>query len=183
MPKSRPPYPAEFRNKIVELARAGRPIPEIAAPVRALGTDDPQLDRTDRSRRRPSQGRSDQRRARGAQRFAGRTGSSSSSARSWQRPRPGSHGRPTRSPTRVRIRERESGLLSRGDHVPTARSLRERLLRVVRRRRRDARSSTRRCSGASVRSTSARAGPMGCHGCTPSWSPRVGTSAASASRG
>lgn len=30
MPKSRPPYPAEFRNKIVELARAGRPIPEIA---------------------------------------------------------------------------------------------------------------------------------------------------------
>ena len=30
MPKSRPPYPAEYRNKIVELARAGRPIPEIA---------------------------------------------------------------------------------------------------------------------------------------------------------
>ena len=31
MPKSRPPYAAEYRNKIVELARAGRPIPEIAA--------------------------------------------------------------------------------------------------------------------------------------------------------
>src|SRR5262245_65411569 len=31
MPKSRPPYPAEYRNKIVELARAGRAIPEIAA--------------------------------------------------------------------------------------------------------------------------------------------------------
>lgn len=30
MPKSRPPYPAEFRRKIVELARAGRPIPQIA---------------------------------------------------------------------------------------------------------------------------------------------------------
>jgi transposase len=31
MPKSRPPYPAEFRSKLVELARSGRPIPEIAA--------------------------------------------------------------------------------------------------------------------------------------------------------
>jgi transposase len=31
MPKSWPPYPAELRNKIVEVARAGRPIPEIAA--------------------------------------------------------------------------------------------------------------------------------------------------------
>ncbi len=33
MPKSRPPYPTEFRNKIVELARCGRPIPEIAAQL------------------------------------------------------------------------------------------------------------------------------------------------------
>lgn len=31
IPESRPPYPVEFRNKLVELARAGRPIPEIAA--------------------------------------------------------------------------------------------------------------------------------------------------------
>ncbi len=30
MPKTRPAYPAAYRNKIVELARAGRPIAEIA---------------------------------------------------------------------------------------------------------------------------------------------------------
>ena len=37
MPKSRPPYPAEFRNKIVDLARAGRPIPEIAEQFEPSG--------------------------------------------------------------------------------------------------------------------------------------------------
>jgi transposase len=30
MPKSRPPYPAEYRRGIVELARAGRSIAELA---------------------------------------------------------------------------------------------------------------------------------------------------------
>lgn len=30
MPKSRPPYPPEYRRRIVELARAGRPIKQLA---------------------------------------------------------------------------------------------------------------------------------------------------------
>jgi transposase len=30
MPKTRPPYPAEFRRQIVELARAGRTVEELA---------------------------------------------------------------------------------------------------------------------------------------------------------
>src|ERR1700684_1224493 len=30
MPKSRPPYPAEYRRRIIELARAGRSINELA---------------------------------------------------------------------------------------------------------------------------------------------------------
>jgi transposase len=30
MPKTHPPYPAEYRRRIVELARAGRPINELA---------------------------------------------------------------------------------------------------------------------------------------------------------
>ena len=30
MPKSRPPYPAEYRRRIVELARAGRSVKELA---------------------------------------------------------------------------------------------------------------------------------------------------------
>ena len=30
MPKSRPPYPAEYRRRIIELARAGRSVNELA---------------------------------------------------------------------------------------------------------------------------------------------------------
>lgn len=30
MPKTRPPYPAEYREQIIELARAGRPLAELA---------------------------------------------------------------------------------------------------------------------------------------------------------
>ena len=30
MPKTPPPYPAEYRRRIVELARAGRPLTELA---------------------------------------------------------------------------------------------------------------------------------------------------------
>jgi transposase len=30
MPKTRPPYPAAYRQKVLELARAGKPIPELA---------------------------------------------------------------------------------------------------------------------------------------------------------
>ena len=63
---------------------------------------------------------------------AGRTSSSSSSARSWQKPRPGSHGRPIRSPTRIRIREGESGRLEGGHHVSSPGGLRQRLLHMAR---------------------------------------------------
>ena len=31
MPQTRPPYPPEFRQRIVELARAGRTVQELAA--------------------------------------------------------------------------------------------------------------------------------------------------------
>jgi transposase len=37
MPRSRPPYPTEFRQQIVELARAGRSIPELAAEFEPSG--------------------------------------------------------------------------------------------------------------------------------------------------
>ena len=30
MPRSRPPYPAAFREQIIELARSGRSVPELA---------------------------------------------------------------------------------------------------------------------------------------------------------
>lgn len=37
MPTSRPPYPPEFRRQIVELARAGRSVPELAAEFEPSG--------------------------------------------------------------------------------------------------------------------------------------------------
>ena len=37
MPRSRPPYPTEFRQQIVELARAGRSVPELAAEFEPSG--------------------------------------------------------------------------------------------------------------------------------------------------
>ena len=37
MPRTRKPYPPEFRQQIVELARAGRPIPELAAEFEPSG--------------------------------------------------------------------------------------------------------------------------------------------------
>jgi transposase len=37
MPRSRPPYPAEFRQQIVELARAGRSVTELAAEFEPSG--------------------------------------------------------------------------------------------------------------------------------------------------
>jgi transposase-like protein len=35
MPKSRPPYPPEYRRRIVDLARAGRPISRLAREFEA----------------------------------------------------------------------------------------------------------------------------------------------------
>ena len=37
MPKSRPPYPPEYRRRIVDLARAGRPISQLAREFEATG--------------------------------------------------------------------------------------------------------------------------------------------------
>ncbi len=37
MPRTRQPYPPEFRRQIVELARAGRSIPELAAEFEPSG--------------------------------------------------------------------------------------------------------------------------------------------------
>jgi len=34
MPQTHPPYPPEFRQRIVELARAGRTVQELAAEIK-----------------------------------------------------------------------------------------------------------------------------------------------------
>ena len=55
MPKSHPPYPAEFEQRLVELVRAGRSPEELAREVRAVSAGDPQLGAPGRPRRRPPQ--------------------------------------------------------------------------------------------------------------------------------
>ena len=81
---------------MIELVRAGRNPEELAAefepPAQTIRNWVAQADADDgKPRRRP-----DERRARGAGAVcAGRTASCGSSARSWQKPRPGSLGRPT----------------------------------------------------------------------------------------
>jgi transposase len=46
MPRTRPPYPEEFRDRIVELARAGHPACKLAKEFEPLLRDDPKLDQT-----------------------------------------------------------------------------------------------------------------------------------------
>jgi transposase len=41
MPKSRPPYPPEYRRKLVALVRAGRNAHELAQEFRVLGPNNP----------------------------------------------------------------------------------------------------------------------------------------------
>jgi hypothetical protein len=43
MPRSRPPYPPEFRKQMVELVRAGRSPEELSGEFELSGPDDPQL--------------------------------------------------------------------------------------------------------------------------------------------
>lgn len=43
MPKTRPPYPAEFRAEMVRLVRAGRTPGELSREFETVRPDDPQL--------------------------------------------------------------------------------------------------------------------------------------------
>src|SRR5215510_10626617 len=139
MPKSRPPYPAEYRNKIVELARAGRAIPEIAAQFEPTEqTIRNWIAQADRDAGKRTDGVTSAEREE-LTRLRRENRQLKLEREILARPRPGSLGRPTRSPTRVRIREGESGRLSGGDDVPAARRFHERLLRLVRTAARGAR--------------------------------------------
>ena len=114
MPTTKPPYPAEFRQQIIELVQlAGKRQRELA---REFGcTAQTIANWVGASRARSRQARcagKDGLRAPSARSWRGcaaRTASSSRSATSWQRLRPGSPAKATRRPHRLRTHEREPG--------------------------------------------------------------------------
>jgi hypothetical protein len=66
MPKSRPPYPPEYRRRMVEMVRSGMSPEAPGSEVRADGAGDPELGSPGRARRGKAPGRRDERRAGGA---------------------------------------------------------------------------------------------------------------------
>jgi transposase len=118
MAKTRPPYPPEFRCRMVELVRAGRSPEELAREFEPtaqsirnwVGRAECDAGRrsdglTTAEREELNQLRRENRQLR------------------LERPRPGLLGRRTRSHRRVPVRERESGRLSDRHHVPAACSM------------------------------------------------------------
>ncbi len=103
MSKRRSAYPPEFRRQMVELVRSGRNPEELSRDfeptAQAIRNWAPQADRDEG---RGADGLTTAPNARSWAVCGGRTASSGSSARSCQKPRPGSLERPDRSRRRVR---------------------------------------------------------------------------------
>ena len=131
MPRTHPPYAPEYRRRIIELARAGRTIAQLAREFEASANA---IRKWVKQAGLDEGLRSDGLTTASAKNSTGcgaRTGCCVKSARYCQKPRPGSLRRPARCRHGVRIRERESGHV-RGCHdVPRAGRLRQRLLRVA----------------------------------------------------
>ena len=130
MPKSRPPYPAAFRQQMVELVRSGRTPGELAREfepsAEAIRNWVAQAERNagERTDGLSTEDREELRRLR-----AVRTGVCAKNVRSWQKPRLGSRGRS--DPGGLPVHERASGPISNRHDGPCARCLHERVLRVA----------------------------------------------------
>ena len=105
------PYPADFRQKVVELARSGRGTHDLAAEFKIAGqTIRNWIKQADVDTGRRSDGLTT---AEHEERcFARKTGSSRSSAKFWEKLQPGSLARPIRFPQGLRIRESAPGHLA-----------------------------------------------------------------------
>ena len=129
MPKSRPPYAAAFRQQMVELVQSGRTPGDLAREF------EPSPRRYETGSRRLIATRASAPTAcapKNMRRFvgcAGRTGGCAKNAKFWQKPRPGSRGRP--DPGGLPVHEHEPGSFSRRHDGPRARCLHERVLRVA----------------------------------------------------
>ncbi len=130
MQRRRSQYAPEFRRQMVELVRSGRSPESLGREfepsaesirnwVRQADLDEGRRDDglTTAERKELSRLRRENRRLRQEREI-------------WQKQPPGSLGRPTRYRRSLRVRESESGELSRVDDVPRARCLPERRLAV-----------------------------------------------------
>ena len=131
MPRTHPPYAPEYRRRIIELARSGRPIAQLAREFEASANairkwvKQSGLDEGLRSDGLTTAEREE------LNRCGARTGCCVKSARYFQKPRPGSRRRSAQCRHDVPIRERESGHVRGGHDVPGAGSLRQRRLCVA----------------------------------------------------
>ena len=136
MSNTRPPYAPEFRQQMVELIRLGRSPEELAREFEPsaqairnwVQTSRPEMkvfaaDGADQSVEREE-----------LRHVCSRENSSQVKPRArdpCQKPRPGSLGRPARSRQGLRVRESQSGHVSRRHDVPAAGGLDQRVLRVA----------------------------------------------------
>ena len=129
MPKTRPPYPAVFRQQMVEFVRAGRAPEDLAREfepsVQAIRNWVTQAGRD-------AGERADGLRTEEVKSFAGcggTIGGCAKNAKFYQKPRPGSRGRP--DPGGLPVHERESGPFPYRHDGPRARCLAEWVLHVA----------------------------------------------------
>src|SRR6266436_3363625 len=127
MPRTHPPYASEDRRRIIELARTGRPVAQLAREFEASANairkwvKQAGLDEGLRSDGLTTAEREELNRLRRENRVL----------REEREPRPGSRRRPARCRHGVPIRERESGHLRSCHDVPGAGRLHQRLLCVA----------------------------------------------------
>ena len=130
MPRTRAPYPAEFRQQMVELVKAGRTAEELSREFEPTAqtihnwVKQSDLDTGVRSDGLTSSERDELRKLR-------RENKQLKVEREiLSKPRPGSLGRPMRYHRSLRVREGESGLIPSEDDVPGTGCLPQRLLRM-----------------------------------------------------
>jgi transposase len=130
MPKSRPPYPPEFRQRMIELVRAGRTPEELAGEFEPSAqairnwVKQADLDQGVRSDGLTTEEREE------LQRLRRENKQLKLEREILKKPRPGLLGRAGQFPIGIRVREGEPGQLSGATDLPRSGPLCERLLRV-----------------------------------------------------
>ena len=124
-------YPTAFRQQMVALVRSGRSANDLAKEFEPTAqTISAWVRQADRDEGRREDGLTSRERSE-LQRLRKEISACVKSARSLQKPRPGSHGRPMRYPQNLQIYKSASGRLSHHRAMPNAGRLHQWVLCVV----------------------------------------------------